>query len=45
MKRFTLALLVCAIVAAPCVHDMFSAEPSPLAGLVELSTATGHSRH
>jgi hypothetical protein len=37
MKRLIVGLLTFAIVAAPCVYDMFSAEPSALSGLLAAS--------
>lgn len=33
MKRLIFGMLALAIVAAPCVLDVFSPEPSPLAAL------------
>jgi hypothetical protein len=37
MKRPIVGLLTFAIVAMPCVYDIFSAEPSALAGLLAAS--------
>jgi hypothetical protein len=37
MKRLTVGLLTFAIVAAPCVYDIYSAEPSVLSGLLAAS--------
>lgn len=41
MKRLSVFLVVAAVLAAPCVTDILSTEPSPLAGLVALATQPG----
>jgi len=41
MKTIVLAVLACAVFAAPCAYDAFSTEPSPLAGLLALPDASG----
>jgi hypothetical protein len=38
MKRIIAGMLAIAILAAPCAYDAFSPEPSPLAGLLAMST-------
>lgn len=43
MIRILTGMLAIAIFAAPCAYDVFSTEPSPLAGLVAVSTTSaGH---
>ncbi|MGZ2443428.1 hypothetical protein FB004_12068 [Sinorhizobium medicae] len=37
MKRITVGLLAFAVLAAPCVYDAFSTEPSALVGLLAAS--------
>lgn len=41
MKRLLVLLVVGAVFAAPCVTDLFSSEPSPLAGLLSLTVWLG----
>lgn len=36
MKRLIIGMLALAVFAAPCVYDVFSPEPSPLAAAVGL---------
>jgi hypothetical protein len=43
MKRLTICILGITVFAAPCVYDVFSAEPSPLAGLVAVATICSQS--
>ncbi len=38
MKRLIIGILALAVLAAPCVYDVFSDEPSPLAAI---ATAAG----
>ena len=40
MKFLTIYILGLAILAAPCVYDPKSQEPSPLVGLVAAASAT-----
>lgn len=43
MRRIILVgMLAMAIFAAPCAYDVFSPEPSPLAGLVATSAISGN---
>jgi hypothetical protein len=37
MKKIVLLLIVGAVVAAPCIYDAVSTEPSPLAGAFALA--------
>jgi hypothetical protein len=39
MKKTILAIMVAAVLAAPCIYDVLSNEPSPLAGIVALSAS------
>ena len=41
MKRILVCLLAAGVFAAPCAYDVFSPEPSPLAGLLAAATAAG----
>jgi hypothetical protein len=41
MKRLIVGMLALAVFAAPCVYDVFSPEPSPMAAL---ATAIGLQR-
>jgi hypothetical protein len=43
MKGILVGMLVAIVFAAPCAYDVFSTEPSPLAGLVAVVTVTGQS--
>ena len=38
MKRILIGVMATVIFAAPCAYDVFSKEPSPLAGLVAVVT-------
>ncbi len=42
MRRIIVGMVAIAIVAAPCVYDAFSPEPSPLAGLFALLAISGN---
>jgi uncharacterized membrane protein len=44
MTRIIVGMLAVAIFAAPCAYDTLSKEPSPLAGLVAMSTAAAPSQ-
>ncbi|MHC2487267.1 hypothetical protein [Sinorhizobium meliloti] len=37
MKRLIVGILTFAVVAAPCIYDIFSSEPSALTGLLAAS--------
>ncbi|MBO1909153.1 hypothetical protein J4G37_30360 [Microvirga sp. 3-52] len=41
MKRIIAGMLAIAVLAAPCAYDVFSPEPSPLAGLATMSAIFG----
>ena len=43
MKHILLGALAAVIFAAPSAYDIFSQEPSPLAGLVAVVTVAGQS--
>ena len=43
MKRILMGMLATVTFAAPCVYDVFSLEPSPLASLVEIAMFAGQS--
>ncbi len=41
MKRLIVGMLVLAVVAAPCIYDVLSPEPSPMAALATMLGLVG----
>ncbi|WP_037094698.1 hypothetical protein [Rhizobium leguminosarum] len=45
MRLMIICLLGATVFAAPCIYDISSREPSPLAGLVTVASAVSTSGH
>ncbi|MBX5009335.1 hypothetical protein [Rhizobium lentis] len=45
MRLMIICILGAAVFAAPCVYDVRSREPSPLAGLVMAASAASSGQH